>query len=120
MSWYRLPTPARVAMAKLAFWQLAVRAFALKVRGYEQAITRDLVPADREWNPWFVGQFREAVQAMVQATLQVSFAEADLRRALADQHNLLRRLVDWADLMGGWEAPVWQEVYTLAERTRNA
>ena len=118
--WYRLPTPARVAMAKLAFWQLAARAFAHKVRGYEQAITRDLVPSDREWNPWFVEQFREAVQAMGQAMSQVSLAEADLRRALTDQHDLLRRLVDWADLMGGWEAPVWQEVYTFVEPSRKA
>lgn len=173
--WYRMPISLRVAMARLAFWHLAGRAFAGRMETVERALTRGLVRFGEEWNPWFVEQLRQTVQGLTLTATRLTVVEVDLRQIVAKPEGdasgphsrianlaaglrtgqvtsdeaadrlemllrlfpwrepvrgvpitggsrlgLLRRLAEWADVMGGWEAPVWEEVYELVNRASGA
>jgi hypothetical protein len=42
----------------------------------------------------------------------------DLEQHCAALHDVLSRLLDWAAMMGGWEAPVWAQSRRVLARTR--
>ena len=59
----------------------------------------------------------DAGQALSNTIYTASAAHIAARSKQEDQAalNLLQRLIEWADQMGGWEAPVWDEARDLLD-----
>jgi hypothetical protein len=99
-------------------WDLSRRELEDIVEALQEAFYLDVDDAgDNVWDPDSEVPGADLVETMdFHLEAHGLKPERVIPEARLDAHDLVRRLVAWADRMGGWEAEVWDEAREFLER----
>lgn len=116
---------AEAATIREGFWSIQhgwgdfSNATRFKASEYEATMLPITAGDDAKWvdadelAPFFREQEQRAKRALAGAILREQAVTAETPKARTDLLALVTRLVKWAENMGGWDAPVWQEAAAL-------